>query len=44
MSSSVGAMKRFLGVLETKGFTYERRKDGRGYRGMRLSSHYSSVY
>jgi putative DNA primase/helicase len=24
----VGAMKRFLGVLETKGFTYERRKDG----------------
>jgi putative DNA primase/helicase len=32
----VGAMKRFLGVLETKGFTYERRKDGRGYRGLRL--------
>jgi putative DNA primase/helicase len=39
----VGAMKRFLGVLETKGFTYERRRDGRGYRGMRLSSHYSSL-
>ena len=39
----VGAMKRFLGILETKGFTYERRRDGRGYRGMRLSSHYSSL-
>jgi putative DNA primase/helicase len=39
----VGAMKRFLGNLETKGFTYERRKDGRGYRGMRLLSHYSSL-
>jgi putative DNA primase/helicase len=36
----VGAMKRFLGVLETKGFTYERRKDGRGYRGLRLLTHY----
>jgi hypothetical protein len=33
-------MKRFLGVLETKGFTYERRKDGRGYRGLRLLTHY----
>jgi putative DNA primase/helicase len=38
----VGAMKRFLGVLETKGFTYERRKDGRGYRGLRLSSYSAS--
>jgi hypothetical protein len=33
-------MKRFLGILETKGFTYERRKDGRGYRGLRLSQQY----
>jgi putative DNA primase/helicase len=39
----VGAMKRFLGILETKGFAYERRRDGRGYRGMRLSSHHSSL-
>jgi putative DNA primase/helicase len=36
----VGPMKRFLGVFETKGFTYERRKDGRGYRGLRLSQRY----
>ena len=35
----VGPMKRFLGVFETKGFTYERRRDGRGYRGLRLN-HY----
>src|SRR6516165_8894792 len=34
-----GPMKRFLGVFETKGFTYERRRDGRGYRGLRLN-HY----
>jgi putative DNA primase/helicase len=37
----VGPMKRFLGVFETKGFTYERRKDGRGYRGLRLSQQYA---
>jgi len=36
----VGPMKRFLGVFETKGFTYERRRDGRGYRGLRLSERY----
>jgi putative DNA primase/helicase len=36
----VGPMKRFLGVFETKGFAYERRKDGRGYRGLRLSQRY----
>jgi putative DNA primase/helicase len=36
----VGPMKRFLGVFETKGFAYERRKDGRGYRGLRLSQQY----
>jgi len=36
----VGPMKRFLGVFETKGFTYERRRDGRGYRGLRLSQRY----
>ena len=36
----VGPMKRFLGVFETKGFTYERRRDGRGYRGLRLLTHY----
>jgi putative DNA primase/helicase len=39
----VGPMKRFLGVFETKGFTYERRKDGRGYRGFRLSEQYPNV-
>jgi putative DNA primase/helicase len=38
----VGPMKRFLGVFETKGFTYERRKDGRGYRGLRLSRYSAS--
>jgi putative DNA primase/helicase len=36
----VGPMKRFLGVFETKGFTYERRRDGRGYRGLRLTQRY----
>jgi putative DNA primase/helicase len=36
----VGPMKRFLSVFESKGFTYERRKDGRGYRGLRLSPQY----
>ena len=36
----VGPMKRFLSVFESKGFTYERRKDGRGYRGLRLSHQY----
>jgi putative DNA primase/helicase len=35
----VGPMKMFSGVLETKGFTYEGRKDGRGYRGLCLT-HY----
>jgi putative DNA primase/helicase len=35
-----GPMKRFLGVFETKGFTYERRRDGRGYRGLRLTQQY----
>jgi len=38
----VGPMKRFLSVLETKGLTYERRKDGRGYRGLRLSRYSGS--
>ena len=36
----VGPMKRFLGVFETIVFTYERRRDGRGYRGLRLSQRY----
>jgi putative DNA primase/helicase len=35
-----GSMKRFLGILETKGPQYERHKDGRGFRGLRLISHY----
>jgi len=39
-SKYVGPMKRFLDVFETKGFTYERRKEGRGYRGLRLPHQY----
>jgi putative DNA primase/helicase len=36
-----GSLKRFLGSLETKGLIPERHKDGRGYRGLRLTPNYS---
>jgi putative DNA primase/helicase len=38
----VGAQKRFVQNLETRGLTYERHKDGRGFRGLKLTTFASS--
>jgi putative DNA primase/helicase len=39
----VGSQKRFLGLLETRGFQFHRKEHGRGFRGLRLKTPYSGM-
>jgi putative DNA primase/helicase len=39
----VGSRKRFLGLLEARGFEFHRKEHGRGFRGLRLKTLYSGM-
>jgi putative DNA primase/helicase len=40
----VGSVKRFVSALETRGFPQHRRRDGRGFTGLRVKQTWSSRY